>query len=433
MELGRSLLDSVDLSLQAAMSQAAGTIEAEKSGPVFRNKGDVDVVVRNRGQLNFAVRLLSKDKQVADGDGAFRNGPLWPAAEEGFATVAGRGGSWRVLTESINAKEEPVLGWIQVAEPITYVTDAMDHLKTVLLLAIPLMLLLAGAGGVLLVHEALKPISKVIATAQSISSNDLSGRIAYTGPEDELARLARTFDRMIDRLQEAFEQERRFSADASHELRTPLTALKGQIEVALSRDRTPAEYREILNALMKESNRLVRLANDLLLLSRIGIPRRPAAEESVNLGDLVLATVEQISPFAESKGLSLTTTVPDTPVETVGDFNQLARLFLNLLDNAVKYTPQGGAIRTSVNLSAPAWVEVAIANTGPGFSREHQAHVFERFYRVQTDRSRDSGGSGLGLAIAKEIVHSHGGQIIAESEPDGVTTFTVRLQGRAFG
>lgn len=425
--LDRSLFASVDHSLQAALSQAVGTIEAEPGGPVFRSRGDVDLVVQNRGRDNFALRLLSAAGKVVDGVGAYRTGPQWPNMTEGFSTVGGKGGSWRVLTEPILAREEPGLGWIQLAEPIRYVTVVMSRLRAYLLLAIPLMLLLAGAGGILLVHEALKPISKVIATAQSFGSKDLTGRIAYDGAEDELAQLSRTIDRMLDRIEEGFEHERRFTADASHELRTPLTAIKGQIEVALSRDRSGDEYREVLSSLRTESDRLIRLTNDLLLLSRLGLSNRPHAWTLINLSDLVLATLDQMSPLAEAKGITVETHVPSEPLEVTGDFDQLIRLLLNLLDNAVKYTPAGGVIRVEVASRDPEVTTVTVSNSGPGFPPEDEARVFDRFYRVNEDRSRDRGGSGLGLAIAHEIARGHGGSIEASSQPGAMTVFTVKL------
>ncbi len=425
--LDRSLFASVDHSLQAALSQAVGTIEAEPEGPVFRNRGDVDLVVQNRGRDNFALRLLGGDGKVVDGVGAYRNGPQWPSTNEGFSTVDGRGGSWRVLTEPILAKEEPGLGWIQLAEPIRYVTAVMSRLRTDLLLAIPLMLLLAGAGGILLVHEALKPISKVIATAQSFDSKDLTGRIAYNGAEDELAQLSRTIDRMLDRIAEGFEHERRFTADASHELRTPLTAIKGQIEVALSRDRSADEYREVLSSLRTESDRLIRLTNDLLLLSRLGLSDRLRSWSDINLCDLVPATLDQMSSLVEAKRISVETSIPSEPLDVSGDFDQLIRLLLNLFDNAVKYTPEGGTIRVEVGAPAGDSATVMVANSGPGFPSGDEVRVFDRFYRVSEDRSRERGGSGLGLAIAREIVRSHGGSIEASSGAGTMTTFTVKL------
>lgn len=426
-ELERSLFASVDLSLRAALSQAVSTIEADPRLPAFRDRNDVDVVVQNRGRTDFAVRLLSVRGTIADGAGAYRSGPQWPQPHEGFATVQGRGGRWRVLTEPILAREEPVLGWIQVAQPIAYITDAVDRLRAVLVLAIPLMLLLAGAGGVLLVHEALRPISKVTATAQSISSSDLSQRIAYDGPDDEIARLARTFDRMLDRLEEGFELERRFTADASHELRTPLTALIGQLEVAISRSRTAAEYQRILASLKTEANRLIGITNDLLLLSRIGLSNHTPTTTAIDLSDLVQATVEQFASLMEVKGIRMSLHGTERPIPIVGDFDQLVRLFLNLFDNAVKYTPPGGEIAVTLGEPANRWASVAVSNTGPGFPPEDGERLFERFYRVHSDRARDSGGSGLGLAIAREIVRAHGGRIRAESVPGGRTTFTVEL------
>ena len=238
----------------------------------------------------------------------------------------------------------------------------MGRLREILLLAIPMMLLFAGAGGVLLVHEALKPITTVIATAQSISSSDLSGRIAYSGPEGEPAQLARTFDHMLDRLEKGFELERRFTADASHELRTPLTAIKGQIEVTLTKNRSAREYREVLVSLGRESNRLIRLTNDLLLLSRIGLSAQPHSVTSIDLPDLVMATLDQISPLADAKRISVTTETPKETVRIPGNFDQLARLFWALLDNSVKYTPTDGSIAVDVRKTDQGSARVSIRN-----------------------------------------------------------------------
>jgi signal transduction histidine kinase len=169
------------------------------------------------------------------------------------------------------------------------------------------------------------------------------------------------------------------------------------------------------------------LTNDLLLLTGIGLPTRSTVDTSINLSDLVMATVDQISPLADAKGISVTAESPQKTVQVSGDFDQLTRLFWNLLDNSVKYTPLGGSIAVAVGKTDQGSVCVSISNTGPGFPPEDENRVFERFYRVHEDRSRNSGGSGLGLAIALEIARAHGGTIRAVSQPGRLTTFIVDL------
>ncbi len=241
-------------------------------------------------------------------------------------------------------------------------------------------------------------------------------------PDDEVGRLARTFDDMIARLDEAFRRQRQFTADASHELRTPLTAIKGQTEVALQRDRDPEEYRDVLRTVNSEVDRMTRLVGSLLTMARADARQIPMNKQEVALGELVADAVEQVRPAANEKGISITLQGPDD-THLTADQDLLLQLVLNLLDNAVKYTPSGGVITVSWRQDRSDAV-VEVSDNGPGIAAEHLPHVFDRFYRVDAARTRAEGGSGLGLSICQWIAEAHGGSIACDSALGAGSTFT---------
>jgi heavy metal sensor kinase len=298
--------------------------------------------------------------------------------------------------------------------------------------AVPVALLLAGVGGFFLASRALRPVDRITQTAQSISARDLNERIDYQGPDDEVGRLATTFDRMLDRLQAGFEREKRFTSDAAHELRTPLTALKGRIGVTLGQGRQPTEYQDALRDMETQVDRLIRLSNDLLFIARLGHKERLEQPSDIALDDLIAALLDQVRPLAEAKTISLTGSVP--PGLTIrGNMDLLIRLFLNLLDNAIKYTPAGGEVAVTAERQTERLC-VHVRDSGPGIPPEQQPHLFERFYRVEKDRARPTraggsvqGGAGLGLAIAQEIAQAHGGRLQVRSQPGQGSTFTFCL------
>jgi heavy metal sensor kinase len=275
----------------------------------------------------------------------------------------------------------------------------------------------------------LRPIDKITQTARAINASDLEGRINYEGANDEVGRLARTFDSMLDRLQGGFERERRFTADAAHELRTPLTALKGRIGVTLSQPRQPAVYEDALREMEGQVDRLVRLSNDLLFMARLDHREGGSPLDVIALSDLLAALVDQVRPLAEAKAIALVESVPPG-LMVKGDMDLLIRLFLNLLDNAIKYTPSTGKIRVEAEKRADR-ICVSISDTGPGIPPEQLPHLFERFYRAESDRMRRrgqhvqaQGGAGLGLAIAREIARAHGGTLTVQSDLGEGSTFT---------
>jgi signal transduction histidine kinase len=245
-------------------------------------------------------------------------------------------------------------------------------------------------------------VDQITRAAQTIGVNDLSQRLNLDLPDDELGRLARTFDAMIARLDEAFYRQQRFTADASHELRTPLTIIKGDLSLALARRRDAEYYHQILVEVDEEVDQMGRLVERLLALARADAEglalQRQATDLSASLADLV----EQTRPLAEARGLDLIAQIAPGLTATV-DPDAVTQVVLNLLDNAIKYTPSG-RVRLKAHRTAPDGdeVRIAVSDSGPGIPAEHLPHIFDRFYRVDRARSRELGGAGLGLSIARE-------------------------------
>jgi heavy metal sensor kinase len=349
----------------------------------------------------------------------------------GFSTVTDGDDSWRVYSEPVTGPDGAVTAWLQVAQEMEAVEEMTESWQAQMVLGLPLALLLAGFVGFFLAWRALAPIDRITRTAQTLNASDLSHhRLDYEGPADEVGRLAATFDAMLDRLQLAFERERRFTGDAAHELRTPLTALKGQIGVTLSRPRAPEAYTETLESMEQQVDRLIRLSNDLLFMARLDQGRWQLQRDPVELADLLGAVIDQVNPLVEAKQITLHHALgPECQVQ--GDMELLIRLFLNLLHNAVKYTPPGGRVTVTAQ-AADRDVLISVHDTGPGIAPEHLPHLFDRFYRAEADRSRgseDNGqdGAGLGLAIAYEIARVHDGNLTVESIVGEGSTFRVRL------
>jgi heavy metal sensor kinase len=293
-----------------------------------------------------------------------------------------------------------------------------------LVLLIPVGVGLAALAGALIARAALRPVDEMTRTARRITAEDLRRRVEHRGSDDELDRLAETLNDMLARLEDAFTQTRRFAADAAHELRTPLTVLKGGIEVALRAARSPEEYRDVLVSSLEEVERLIRLAEDLLLLSRSiagpGAPRVP-----VELEPLLLEVFDVGVRLGRSAGVSVR--IDDAGPATVrGDAMALRRAVLNLMENAVKYTAPGGKVELSL-LSGDHVATITVADTGVGIDPAEAARIFEPFVRLDAARGRETGGSGLGLAIARSIVIAHGGTLTVDSRPGAGSRFTISL------
>jgi len=318
-------------------------------------------------------------------------------------------------------------GFAAVAEPLSVIDEGLRRLRRDFFTGVPLVLVLASAGGYFLARKNLSPIASMNRQTQQITAERLSSRLDVTNPRDELGRLATTINDLLTRLETSFKEQQRFIADASHELRTPLAVLRGETEVALGKTRTIDEYQESLSLIKDEAERLSRIVEDLFILARQPVDG-PATlvNEPLSLDDVVKDCVRAAQVLAARKGVRLKTEYNSVPVVLSGDDELLKRMVLNLLDNAVKYTPQGGKI--SVVLARNNGnAEIVVRDTGIGIPVDDQLHVFDRFYRVDKARSRALGGAGLGLSIASWIVAAHGGKIDVDSVPGQGSQFTVQL------
>lgn len=420
------LLQQIDRTLEVAAIQAIKNIDDETEPLAFDPRQDAPALASLLEDAGVSVYLLSADGTVKGHFGRGLTTLIEQPVESGFKTLQVGRSYWRIHTRAIPPDENSSPGWIKVAHSLDRVETSTNDLRRQMILGVPLILVLVGIGGCFLANRALVPIEQIIRTAQQVRlSGDLSQRIDYQGSQDELGRLAIMFDEMLESLQRTFEREQQFNADVSHELRTPLTVLKGRLNVALGQCRTEEEYRETLRSIEPEVDRLIRLSGDLLLLAQLEQHSQQWHLEVVDLSDLLAAIAEQMQPLAALKKINFTTAI-DADLTLPGHPDHLIRLFLNLLDNAIKHTPCQGTIKLKSHQEDNTLL-VTIVDNGPGIALEHLPHLFERFYRVESDRSRRTGGSGLGLAIAQEIAHLHGGSIIVQSQLQKGTDFTVRL------
>jgi heavy metal sensor kinase len=301
----------------------------------------------------------------------------------------------------------------------------LDEMMIASVFALPLVLALAGFAGYGLVRRALGPIEQMARRAQEITPQRLHERLPNDNTGDELGQLARVFNETLARLEQAFEQLRRFTADASHELRTPLAAIRSVGEVGLQKDGSRAEYRDIIGSMLEEVNRLTSLVDNLLTISRADAGSLQLELVDVPVMQLVREAAALFEVLVEEKALNLIVT-GDESATVEGDRLFLRQALVNLLHNAVKYSPLGGTISVRVQSSINE-VAVDIEDNGPGIPLEDRQKIFDRFYRVDRARWRESGGAGLGLSITKWVVEAHGGKIGLESEWTEGCLFRVNL------
>lgn len=315
-------------------------------------------------------------------------------------------------------------GLVLVAASLHEVTTTTRTLLALLIGGGVVITLLAALGSGILVRRGLRPLDTMAAVAEGINARRLDRRLQLHDPPREIARLARTFDAMLERLHDAFTVQRRFVADASHELRTPLATIRGRGDVLLLNPALDAETRDGLVMMRDEAARMGRLAANLLLLAR-GDEARAIDRRHVELDILLLEVARQARTLALARGVAVTIAHEDQAL-ALGDADLLKQLLLNLVDNAIAYTPPGGHVELSLYV-ADDKARLAVRDSGPGIAPHEQERIFERFYRPDQSRSRRGGGAGLGLAIARWIAEAHDGSISVESLVGRGSTFTVML------
>lgn len=308
--------------------------------------------------------------------------------------------------------------------PEEWVEHQVAEVRIVLISGLPIVIGLAGLGGYLLARRALAPIDHLATDAQRITADRLHQRLSVPNQHDEIGRLAAVINDAFARIETSFEQLRRFTADASHELRTPLSVVRGIGEFGLRETRTPVEYQDAIGSMLEEIDRLTRLVDTLLRLSRGDAGTVKLTREAVSLADLARDVASSLQVLAEERGQRLQVDADgDAPVSA--DRLVLRDAVTNLVDNAIKYGPRGSTITLRVGANE-AHATLSVADQGPGIAAEHRQRVFDRFYRIDEGRAREMGGTGLGLAIAKWAVEANNGRLELQGDGPG-SVFIITL------
>jgi heavy metal sensor kinase len=353
-------------------------------------------------------------------------------AGDSLVTIPGREGGVRALTRSVLLDNERFT--LTFLQSRSFQHETMEGLRLSTSIAILGFLLLAALGGYAIARRALAPLGLMAAHARAIGASNLHERLPVAEPGGEIGSLAQVINALLERLERSFGLQRRFVADASHELRTAVAIVRAESEIALGRPTRPeAEYRVALQVTHDAGKRLTRIVDDLLLLARADEERQAMRSEPLYLNELVTEVAAAIRALAAERRIVVEVTAfPDAPVE--GDPELLSRMLLNLLDNAVKYSPAGSTVRVSLTAEGDAW-RLAVTDEGPGIPDADRAAIFERFHRVEKDRSRGaastSSGAGLGLAIARSIAEMHGGSLVLARSSSRGSEFVAIIPARA--
>jgi heavy metal sensor kinase len=332
---------------------------------------------------------------------------------------------YRVIALPVRSRRPGRL--VVVGESLQGVNEAVRKILVLLLIAGPIALAAAGLAGWLLVRNALLPVDRMRRKAERIGIDRLHERLAAPNPSDEIGQLAATLNEMLDRLESGVEARRRLVADASHELRTPLAAMRAELDISLrDESRSPAE-RATLESVREDVDRISRTVDNLLTLALADDGRLQLNLAPLELGQLVRSTVSSLHALAAASGVALQ--AAGATCRAVGDEQRLRQALTNLIENAIKFTPPGGEVTVS-SWRVGLEVGLTVADNGVGIPADDAAHVFDRFYRADRSRSRESGGSGLGLAICYEIAAAHGGRIWVKSEDGQGSAFSIALPAR---
>ncbi len=431
-ELGDSFLSTVNAELRSASGSNALTESIEAAISEHRFRDVTFLVLDQKGNVIFASQdWPSESKQSVESSAILRRWVTTTSfADHGFRTVRLGGNAYRGYVRNFSVA--PGAYTLVVLQSLRRQEEFLETLTTTFALVIPLAIVLASAGGYFLARRSLSPVVAMSTQAGRIGAENLHDRLQVRNPKDELGHLAQSFNDLLDRLDESFERQRRFVADASHELRTPVAILCGEADVALSQpDRPSEEYRESLDILRAEARRLKHIVEDLFTLARADAGQHPLTLSDFYLDELVEECARNMRTLASAKQVALNSDAPkEMPIHA--DETLLRRMIMNLLDNAIKYTPAGGTVSIICN-ERDSQYNLIVLDTGEGIPSELQPRIFERFFRADKVRShadRD-GGAGLGLSISLWIAEAHGGRIeLTRSNQDG-STFTVLLPAPA--
>lgn len=424
-----SMLHSIDRDLGYRMNSVLPFIRShslstpEQFSRQFANSSDASVV-------GIFLQITDEQREVLYESDILRSHhvPVLPACMSGappsIATIGETRWPVRVATRCVAVNGADLA--VHVVEPLRDTFNALHEYLVYLMVIIPIALVLATSAGYWMSRRALAPVEQIRLQAAAIEPSDLTSRIPVPQTDDELARLAQTLNAMLTRIENGFRSIEQFTADASHELRAPLALIITAAEVSLRRERTREELTEVLKKTHREARRMSELVDDLLALARNDFDKTRLGLHPFDTASLLRELCTTVAPTASAKLLRIDSRIPEEPVMCLGNDSDLRRLFLILLDNAVKYTERG-SIRVSLQRGSDG-ITVMVRDTGIGIDPEALPHIFDRFWRADKVRSRAEAGAGLGLSIASQIANRLGGTISVESEPGQGSTFTVELR-----
>ena len=368
-------------------------------------------------RIRVGDRILYRSGRPADGSFSVAQIPFPPPSENPRSEF----GTLLLYTERFDS---PV-GTVTIDNGQSYLPALQVEKKMAMsmFVGLPILLILAALTGYVLMRSALRPVEVMINAAEAYTFNDRHNRLPLVGTEPRIEALGLALNRMLDRLDHAYEHVSRFSADAAHELRTPLTIIRGELELILAGERLPGDFSRPIGNAMEEMTRLSGIVEGLITLSRMESLWGKRYHTIVDLTALAVETIDQMKLLAEEKNIRLDCS-GELPVLVAGDRDRLKQVLVNLIDNAIKYTPAKGRVRLATDIQQDKAV-VTVEDSGIGIAPDEREHIFEQFYRVSTDRGEE--GAGLGLAIVRSICHAHGGSITVRSSAGAGSTFTVEL------
>jgi heavy metal sensor kinase len=417
--LSKNLYRSLDRSLKARVAELQRTIKIEGDRVVFDQYVEEIVLIYDADGL--LQTRLGPNVKFANIDEVIQQALF--GIDSYVSAETEEGPDVRLYAAPLNVNSQKRVALVVGRLP-NDILNMLAIFRMAILNSSILLLVLAGVGGWFLAGRTLKPVERIADIARGIGESDLSRRIDVE-TDDELGRLARTLNGMIARLEEAFVKQRQFVADASHELRTPLAVIQAESSLVLEKPRNQEEYQRSLELVSQEVDYMSEIVGKLLVLARSDAGSEQLNVQDIDLAGLLSDLAQDLEALAQEKGLDLRF-APLDPLTVRGDRVRLRQLFMNLLDNALRYTPAGGSITGSI-VRKDALAVVSIGDTGIGIPAEHVPFIFDRFYRVDKARTGGEGGTGLGLAIATSIAKMHGGSIEVESRLGEGTIFRVVL------
>ena len=432
-EMGRGLKDQVDRSLEEAAAVAIRSLESSRFGP-FLQFEDLSAKFPELAVLDKFFQIFSPAGKITIQSPHIRSRDILLSRTALEAALAGK-----TTFESVRFPGDPPLrlvsvpvkqggelvSIVRVGTSLQPVEETLHRLLIVLLVTVPVALMAALAGGWFLARRALRPVEAITLAAQRIAAGDLTQRLTVPPSSDEVGRLAVTFNEMIARLEASFRQVRQFTTDASHELRTPLTVMKGETELALRRPRSAEDYQRVLESSLEEIDRMTRIVDELLFLSRADLGEVKLESIPVRLDTLVEDIHRQATLLGQEQDVQVTLGTV-TPATVRGDELRLRELLLNLVDNAIKYSQPGGKVEISL-VTEGTIARLSVLDHGIGIPPEAQRRIFDRFYRTDAARAHAKKGTGLGLSICKWIAEAHHGRIEVQSTEGEGSRFTVVL------